>query len=230
MTSQGIETHHATALNEMSKKIEDLRISQIQQSKALRKELGGRIDELKAMIEKFFVFNPSPENQAEGTSSSHQQTDPPDLFPGEQSATKTTQINPDHPMIEESLVESDELVLESKQDIWDRAEKCLSHGPILLLNSKPQEISVLFVQPEKATIDSEVLTCDIDEAPDAVTVVRCSKHTRTKIHVHKEFALNATQRKQLMYEVFHLRRPPELLCNKMVDASINHSSLRTRMF
>ncbi|KAJ4901851.1 hypothetical protein Rs2_15802 [Raphanus sativus] len=228
MTSQEIETHHATALNEMSKKIEDLRISQIQQSKALRKELGGRIDELKAMIEKFFAFNPSPENQAEGTSSitttsSHQQTDPPDLFPGEQSATKTTQINPDHPMIEESLVESDELVLESKQDIWDRTEKCLSHGPILLLNSKPQEISVLFVQPAKATIDSEVLTYDIDEAPDAVTLVRCSKHTRTKIHVHKEFAL-------LMYEVFHLRRAPELLCNKMVDASINHSSLRTRMF
>ncbi|KAF3513211.1 hypothetical protein F2Q69_00001416 [Brassica cretica] len=185
-------------------------------------------------MENFFAFNPPPAKQAERgitAAGSHQQTDPPDLFPGQQNTTKTTQINPDHPMVEESLIESDEFVLEPsmKQDIWEGTEKYLSHGQIPMLNLKPQETLVLFVQPAKATISPKVLTYDLDvtydldEALDAVAVARCSKHTRTKIHVHKEFALNATQRKQLMYEVFHFRRPPELLSNNM-DCWCKYSS------
>ncbi|KAJ4902015.1 hypothetical protein Rs2_15966 [Raphanus sativus] len=110
-----------------------------------------------------------------------------------------------------------------KQDIWDGTEKCLSHGQIPLLNLKPQETSVLFVQPGKAFISPKVLTFNLDEAPDEVAVARCSKHTRTKIHVHKEFALNATQRKQLMYEVLHSSRPPEILFYKM-DCWCKYSS------
>ncbi|KAJ4902014.1 hypothetical protein Rs2_15965 [Raphanus sativus] len=86
MASQGIETHQATALNEMNKQIEDICLSQIQQTKEICKELGGQTAELKAMMEKFFSFNTPPAKQAEGTTGitaagSHQQTDPPDLSP-----------------------------------------------------------------------------------------------------------------------------------------------------
>ena len=46
MASQGIETCQATALNEMNRQIENLRLLKIQQTETIRKELGGQIAEL----------------------------------------------------------------------------------------------------------------------------------------------------------------------------------------
>ena len=60
MTSQGIETRQATALSDMNKQIEELLLSQNQQTEAIRKELSGEISELRNMMEKYFANTPPP--------------------------------------------------------------------------------------------------------------------------------------------------------------------------
>ncbi|KAF2569874.1 hypothetical protein F2Q68_00025605 [Brassica cretica] len=72
----------------MNKHLEDLRLSQTQQAEEIRKDLGGEITELKAMMEKLLANNPFS-TQHEGSSGltaadKSQKPDPPDRFTGEQ--------------------------------------------------------------------------------------------------------------------------------------------------
>ena len=94
-----MDTRQTTALAEMNKNLDDLRLSQTQQSEEIRKDLGGEIAELKAMMEKFLNSN-SQSTQQEGSSGltaadKSQKPDPPDRFTGEQSTAKTTPMNSD---------------------------------------------------------------------------------------------------------------------------------------
>lgn len=63
-----MDTRKTTMINEMNKQIEDLYPSQTQQTEGIRKELRGEIDELKAMMEKYFTNTPPPAMQHEGSS------------------------------------------------------------------------------------------------------------------------------------------------------------------
>ncbi|KAF2597344.1 hypothetical protein F2Q68_00010676 [Brassica cretica] len=86
-----MDTRQTTALAEMNKNLDDLRLSQTQQSEEIRKDLGGEIAELKAMMEKFLNSN-SQSTQQEGSSGltaadKSQKPDPPDRFTGEQTSS-----------------------------------------------------------------------------------------------------------------------------------------------
>ncbi|KAF2534635.1 hypothetical protein F2Q70_00031760 [Brassica cretica] len=81
-----MDTRSITALSDMSKQIDELRSSQVQQTEEIRKELGGEINALKGIIENFFT-NAQPFTQCEGkqteasseiTDGTPQTTDPPD--------------------------------------------------------------------------------------------------------------------------------------------------------
>ena len=63
-----MDTRKTTMMIEMNKQIEDLRPSQTQQTEGIQKELRGKIDELKAMMEKYFANTPPPTMQHEGSS------------------------------------------------------------------------------------------------------------------------------------------------------------------
>ncbi|KAF3563169.1 hypothetical protein DY000_02015521 [Brassica cretica] len=65
---RAMDTRKTTMMNEMNKQIEDLRPSQTQQTEGIQKELRGEIDELKAMMEKYFANTPPPTMQHEGSS------------------------------------------------------------------------------------------------------------------------------------------------------------------
>ena len=97
-----MDTKQTTMMNEMNKKIEDLRLSQTQQTEGIRKELGGEIAEVKATMEKYFANTPPPTRQHEGSSgqtSAEKSNEPypPDRALGEQSTCreKTSQFNLD---------------------------------------------------------------------------------------------------------------------------------------
>ena len=102
-----METQQTTALNDMSKQIEELRSLQTQQTEEIRKDLGGEINSLKDIIEKYFSNAPSSFSQREGkqredqtsfvltATETEQRPVPPDRFSLGQSATKD-QRNHDH--------------------------------------------------------------------------------------------------------------------------------------
>ncbi|KAF2552548.1 hypothetical protein F2Q68_00036179 [Brassica cretica] len=99
-----MDTRSITALSDMSKQIDELRSSQVQQTEEIRKELGGEINALKGIIENFFT-NAQPFTQCEGkqteasseiTDGTPQTTDPPDRFNPENSTAKTMPTNVDN--------------------------------------------------------------------------------------------------------------------------------------
>ncbi|KAF3551505.1 hypothetical protein DY000_02008093 [Brassica cretica] len=101
-----MDTRSTTAMNDMSKQIDELRTTQNQQSEEIRKELGGEISALKAIIEKYFANTPPPSTQHEGKhgettsdlTGGMSQTDPQDRSNPEQSAAKTTPTNTNPPL------------------------------------------------------------------------------------------------------------------------------------
>ncbi|KAF2570596.1 hypothetical protein F2Q70_00003628 [Brassica cretica] len=92
-----MDTRKTTMMNEMNKQIEDLRPSQTQQTEGIQKELRGEIDELKAMMEKYFANTPPPTMQHEGSSGltsaeKSNELDPLDCALGKQKITLEEQI------------------------------------------------------------------------------------------------------------------------------------------
>ena len=97
-----MDTRSTTALNDMSKQIDELRSSQTQQTEEIRKELNDKINRLEALIEKYFTN--APVTQREGkqteaassavvTDGSPQTKDPPDRFNTEHNTSKPTTTN-----------------------------------------------------------------------------------------------------------------------------------------
>ncbi|KAG5407866.1 hypothetical protein IGI04_013985 [Brassica rapa subsp. trilocularis] len=96
-----MDTRSTTALNDMSKQIDELRSSQTQQTEEIRKELNDKINGLEALMEKYFAN--APVTQREGkqteaassavTDGSPQTKDPPDRFNTEHSTSKPTTTN-----------------------------------------------------------------------------------------------------------------------------------------
>lgn len=95
-----MDTRAATALNDMTKQIDELCSSQAQQMEGICKELGDKINALEGLIEKFIAaqtFTQREGKQAEETSEITDRTprprDPPDRLNPEQSTSKTTATN-----------------------------------------------------------------------------------------------------------------------------------------
>ncbi|KAF3542055.1 hypothetical protein F2Q69_00021094 [Brassica cretica] len=97
-----MDTRSTTALNDMSKQIDELRSSQTQQTEEIRKELNDKINGLEALIEKYFAnahVTQREGKQTEAASSaivtdgSPQTKDPPDRFNTEHNTSKPTTTN-----------------------------------------------------------------------------------------------------------------------------------------
>lgn len=101
-----MDTRSTTVMNDMSKQIDELHTTQTQQTGEIRKELGGEITALKAIIEKYFANTPPPSTHREGIqgettsdlTGGMSQTDPPDRSNPEQSAEKKTPSNTNPPL------------------------------------------------------------------------------------------------------------------------------------
>lgn len=107
-----MDTRSTTALSDMSKQIDELRSSQVQQTEEIRKELGGEINALKGIIEKFFEAQPFTQREGKQTKAtsvitdgSPQTTDPPDRLNPVHSTSKTIPTNGDNnkPPVHHSL-------------------------------------------------------------------------------------------------------------------------------
>ncbi|XP_048596340.1 uncharacterized protein LOC106362703 [Brassica napus] len=99
-----MDTRSTTALSDMSKQIDELRSSQVQQTEEIRKELGGEINALKGIIEKFFAdaqhvtqrAGKQTEASSEITDGTPQTKDPPDRLNPANSSAKTIPTNIDN--------------------------------------------------------------------------------------------------------------------------------------